>query len=93
MGQTCVIIGTRFCTHRACMSGKAYASSCKRLYEHFTTGSCKGAEHFVQTLEKWEGIGHISNRGGVDMELKKKQEKQEDQWMLKLRTVYPYGLN
>ena len=50
-------------------------------------------EHFVQVLEKWEGDGHLPNRGGVGRDLTKRREKQEDQWMLKLRTLYPYGLN
>ena len=31
--------------------------------------------------------------GKVDWENTKERQKQEDQWMLKLRTVYPYGLN
>ena len=29
----------------------------------------------------------------MDWENTKERQKQEDQWMLKLRTVYPYGLN
>ena len=50
VGETCTMIGKRFCTHRACMSGKTYATSCKRLAEHFTSGPCKGAEHIVQII-------------------------------------------
>ena len=79
VGQTCVKLGIRFGTHRACMSGKSYATTCKRLCDHFSSGPCKGAEHFVQVLEKWEGDGHLPNRGGVDRELSKRREKQEDQ--------------
>ena len=93
VGQTCVKLSIRFGTHRACMSGKSYATTCKRLSAHFSSGPCKGAEHFVTVLEKWEGDGHLPNRGEVDRELTKRREKQEDQWMLKLRTLYPYGLN
>ena len=74
------------------MSSKSYVTTCKRLCEHFSSGPCKVAEHFVQVLEKWEGDGHLPNRG-VDRELSKRREKQEDQWILKLRTLYPYGLN
>ena len=33
------------------MGGKTYATSCKRLAEHFTSGPCKGAEHVVQIIE------------------------------------------
>ena len=93
VGQTCSVISVRFCMHRACMSGKKYASSCKRLCDHFSSGPCKGAEHFVQVIENWEGDGHLPNRGGEDQDLTRKRKKQEDHWMLKLRTIYPYGLN
>ena len=75
------------------MSGKKYASSCKRLCDHFSSGPCKGADHFVQIIENWEGDGHLPNRGGEDQDLSRKRKKQEDHWMLKLRTIYPYGLN
>ena len=92
VGETCTMIGKRFCTHRACMSGKTYATSCKRLADHFTSGPCKGAEHVVQIIENWCGNGYLPN-GKVDWENTKERQKQEDQWMLKLRTVYPYGLN
>ena len=53
------------------MSGKQYASSCRRL--------CKGADHCIQILEKWEGDGHLPNHGGVDFDERKRREKQEDQ--------------
>ena len=35
VGQTCSVISVRFCMHRACMNGKKYAFSCKRLCDHF----------------------------------------------------------
>ena len=37
------------------------------------------------------GNGKIGKE--VDPQLTKERRKREDQWMLKLRTVYPYGLN
>ena len=60
VGETSNQIGIRFCVHRACMSGKKYATSCKSLSEHFSSGPCEGAEHFVQILENWNGSGHLS---------------------------------
>ena len=78
--------------HRACMSGKPYAGQCKRLADHFTSGPCKGADHFIQIIENWSGNGHLPN-GKVDEEEKMRRWKQEDSWILKLRTLYPYGLN
>ena len=86
VGQTCSVFSVRFCMHRACMSGKNYASSCKRLCDHFSSGPCKGADHFVQVIENLEGDGHLPNRGGEDQDLSRKRKKQEDLWMLKLST-------
>ena len=48
---------------------------------------------FVQVIENWEGDGHLPNRDGEDQDLSRKLKKQEDHRMLKLRTIYPYGLN
>ena len=59
----------------------------------FSSGPCKGAAHFAQVIENWEGDGHLPNQGGEDQDLSRKRKKQEDHWMLKLRTIYPYGLN
>jgi hypothetical protein len=74
------------------MSGNTYAKSCKGLADNFTSEPCKGAEHFVQIIENWCGDGYLPNRK-ADWENTKERQKQEDQWMLKLRTVYPFGLN
>ena len=59
------------------MSGKTYATSCKRLADHFKSGPCKGAEHFVQIIENWCGDGYLPN-GKVDWENTKERQKQED---------------
>ena len=37
--------------------------------------------------------GHGRIGKDVDPQITKERRKREDQWMLKLRTVYPYGLN
>lgn len=92
VGETSSIVGVRFGMHRACMSGKPYAGQCRRLADHFTTGPCTGADHHIQIIENWSGNGHLPN-GKVDEEEKIKRWKQEDHWILKLRTLYPYGLN
>ena len=92
VGETSSVVGIRFGMHRACMSGKPYAGQCKRLADHFTSGPCKGADHFIQIIENWSGNGHLPN-GKVDEEEKIRRWKQEDSWILKLRTLYPYGLN
>ena len=92
VGQTCSDIGVRFGTHRANMKGRTYSTSCKRLAEHFTSGRCKGSEYFVQIVEKMSGNGRLAS-GEIDLVIQKERKRREDEWMLKLRTVYPYGLN
>ena len=74
------------------MRGKTYTDSCKRLRQHFTSGCCKNAEYFVQVAERLAGDGRRAD-GVIDPEFTKMRRNIEDSWMLKLRTVYPYGLN
>ena len=92
VGETACAIGIRFITHRAVIRGKDYSNSCKRLGEHFTTGRCKGSDYFIQVVEQMSGNGRLAN-GEIDLGLAKERKRREDMWMLKLRTVYPYGLN
>ena len=74
------------------MGGKLKSSSCKWLAEHFSTGICKNAKYSVQIIEKWQGNGRTSHGafGLVEAVLRRNRETE---WLLKLRTVYPYGLN
>ena len=46
---------------------KTYATLCKRLAAHFTSGPCEGAEHVVQIIENWCGDGYLPN-GNVGWE-------------------------
>ena len=48
--------------------------------------------YFVQIIEKLEGTGKTS-RGGMDLTVKLLRKACELYWMLKLRTVFPYGIN
>ena len=91
VGETVDNINRRFTTHRACMRGAEYTTGCKKLGEHFSTGPCKGSSYFVQILEKLSGSGRIGKE--KDPEVTKERRRREQEWMLKLRTVYPYGLN
>ena len=43
-------------------------------------------------LEKFEGSG-LTERGIVDATKSDARKKQEQNWIRKLRTVFPYGLN
>ena len=91
VGETVDKINRRFTTHRACMRGAAYTTGCKRLGEHFSSGPCKGSRYFVQILEKLTGSGRIGK--DPDPAVSKERKRREQEWMIKLRTVYPYGLN
>ena len=92
VGQTAVKINVRFCTHRQCMKGSTNAKSCLKLANHFSSGECEGADYEVNIFENWEGNGHKDD-GTMDWELDRLRKKREDEWMLSLRTIYPYGLN
>ena len=74
------------------MAGVANAASCKRISEHYSSGKCQGSDYSVHVIEKWEGDGRTPTEA-VDWVLAKARRKKEDSWMLKLRTVWPYGLN
>ena len=92
VGETVNALSERFCTHRAVMRGETYSDSCKRLRQHFTSGRCKNSEYFVQVAERLVGDGRLTN-GVIDSDITKLRRNREDQWMLKLRTIFPYGLN
>ena len=53
---------------------------------------CKNAEYTVQIIEKQPGNGKTS-RGATDLDEAVHSRKREREWMIKLRTVYPHGLN
>ena len=74
------------------MSGKIKSNSCKWLTEHFSTGICKNAKCSVQITEKWQGNGR-TGRGAIYLGEAVLRRKRKTEWIVKLRTVYPYGLN
>ena len=92
VGETAQQLNIRFATHRASMGGKTRSNSCKWLAEHFSTRICKNAKYSVQIIEKWQGNGRTS-QSAIDFGEAAIRRKRETEWMLKLRTVYPYGLN
>ena len=91
-GETAQQLNIRFATRRASMSGKIKSNSCKWLAEHFSTRISKNAKYSVQIIEKWQGNGRTS-RGAIDLGEAVLRRKRETERVLKLRTVYPYGLN
>ena len=91
VGETAQNLNVRFGKHRNCMKGRINSTSCKRLSEHFSKGLCKDAGYTVQIVENWIGNGR-TNRNSIDLGLATLRRKRESEWMLKLRTVHPFGL-
>jgi len=46
----------------------------------------------MQVIEKWDGDGRIKSGGDMCREEESKRVQKENEWILKLRTVYPYGM-
>ena len=92
VGETAQKLNIRFATHRASMSGKLKSNSCKCLAEHFPTAISKKGKYSVQIMEKWQDNGRTSHYA-IDLGEAVLKRKRETELMLKLRTVYPYGLD
>jgi len=95
VGETVCTVRQRFCGHRTGFTNPTKYGCCKYLSQHFSSGHCNGSTYKVQILEKLDGDGRtiVNGRDVPDPTVTKIRKKKETQWMLKLRTVYPYGLN
>ena len=85
-------LNVRFNGHRQGFNNPDRYGCCKILCEHFTNGLCENAEYTVQIIEKLDGNGR-TDRKAINPNDTKIRKEREKHWMLKLRTVYPYGLN
>ena len=92
VGETVNSLSTRFYTHRSSFMHPDKSQNCKILSEHFHSPLCKGFGYTVQVLEVITGTGRDVS-GDMDPSVTKIRKDKEKYWMLKLRTVYPYGLN
>ena len=79
-------------THRRCMNNPNKDNNCNILYKHFNSTLCQKATYSVQIIEVLEGTGR-DDKNAVDPAATTLRQKIETEWMLKLRSVYPYGLN
>ena len=59
---------------------------------YFSSGQCKGADYTVQIIEKCGGDGR-TERNAIDTNLEVIRRKTETEWILKLQTLYAYGIN
>ena len=92
VGETAQSLNARFNGHRTGIKNPEKHGFCRILAEHFNHGNCKGASYKVQILEKLEGNGRTA-RGALDASQTSRRKARELYWTLKLRTVFPYGLN
>ena len=85
VGETAQEMHERMNGHRTAKEG------CKHEINHCRE-ACKGYHFQYQILEKLPGNGYNSS-GVVDPVMTEIRKAREDEWIKKLRTIYPYGLN
>ena len=85
VGETAQEMHERMNGHRTAKDG------CKHEINHCRE-ACKGYNFQYQILEKLPGNGYTSS-GVVDPVMLEIRKAKEDEWIKKLRTIYPYGLN
>ena len=85
VGETVQQMNERMNGHRTAKDG------CKHEIRH-CNDACDGYHFQYQILEKLPGDGYDSS-GQVDPVMLGIRKAKEDEWIKKLRTIYPYGLN
>ena len=85
VGETVKPLHQRVNIHRTSKEG------CEHEIRH-RDSVCDGFHFSIQILEKLPGSGYLSD-GSMDPEMTKIRRAKEDEWMKKIRTIYPYGLN
>ena len=85
VGETAIPLHKRVNIHRTSKEG------CEHEIRH-RDSVCDGFHFSFQILEKLPGNGYLSN-GSLDPEMTRLRKAKEDEWIKKLRTIYPYGLN
>ena len=82
VGETGQTLRNRFNLHRSSIRNSQKINNCKILCDHFQKGLCKSADYTVQVIEALPENTTVTSR-----------RKKETEWILKLRTAFPYGLN
>ena len=98
VGETAQFLRVRIAKHTSCINHPENDNTCRILSQHFSQGHCKGATFSVNIVEKLPGDGRDATHnkdelGALDPAITRIRRKKETHWMLKLRTVYPFGLN
>jgi len=91
IGQTARKLRSRINEHLYSINkGKG---TCPFLIKHFSSSSpCHNKGFRVNVLQKLVGSG-LTDRGAVDKSKVSDRKDIENGWILKMRTVFPYGLN
>ena len=92
VGETVQKFNTRMAQHRRSTPMDSGTYGCKVLSEHFKGFPCCGFGFSCQIIQKLPGDGRDLS-GTIDSTETVARRKIEDDWMCKLRTVWPYGLN
>ena len=92
VGETAQLLRERIGQHNSSIRHPENVNSCRVLAEHFSQGLCRGATFSVHIIEKLPGNGR-DEKDQIDPIITQLRRKKEKNWMLTLRTVYPYGLN
>ena len=92
VGETVQTLAERFANYWYEVKSPEKSGRSRIFVKHFTKGICKDSKYTVQIIEKLEGTGR-TERNAIDPAETSKRRAREVHWMLKLRTVFPYGLN
>ena len=92
VGETAQLLRERIRHHNSCINHPEKDNTCRILSEHFSKGHCKNATFTVHIIEKLHCNGR-DDVGTIDSAITAIRRKKETEWMLKLRTVFPHGLN
>jgi hypothetical protein len=84
VGETAYPMHLRMNQHRTSKCG------CEHIIAH-ATDICPGHNFTYQIIEKLPGTGYVD--GKLDPNMSKLRKEHEDEWIKKLRTIYPYGMN
>ena len=92
VGETVQLLRGRISAHTNSLDNPNKDHHCRILVDHFSSGMCQGATFKVNIIEKLSGTGR-DEEGTMDPGVSSMRRKKEREWMLRLRTVYPFGLN
>ena len=92
VGETVQLLRERIRHHVSSINHPDHDHNCRILRDHFSKGLCKNATFTVNIIEKLPGNGR-DNDGNMDPAVTRIRKRKETNWMLKLRTVFPFGLN